>query len=68
MGILTWKAPANNMTDYQIVPDGPHKFGVEVTSTNSFQSIRGFLTEIAALAWIEAHKAMEAITPVTKEC
>jgi hypothetical protein len=56
------------MTEYKIIPDGLRHFGVEALSPNGFQSVRGVLTEVAALAWIEAHKALEALTPVAKEC
>jgi hypothetical protein len=56
------------MAEYKIILDGLRNFGVEVVSPNGFKSVRGFLSEIAALAWIEAHKALEALTPVAKEC
>jgi hypothetical protein len=49
------------MIEYRIVPDGPKGFGVEVISPNRFQSVRGFATELDAVAWIEAQQASEAV-------
>ncbi len=56
------------MAEYKIIFDGLRHFGVEVSSANGFRSVRGFVTEIAAVEWIEAHKALEALTPAQKEC
>jgi hypothetical protein len=49
------------MSEYRIVPDGRKGYGVELTSPNRFRSVRGFATEVAALAWIEAERAREAV-------
>jgi hypothetical protein len=49
------------MTEYRIVPDGPKGYGVELISPNRFLSMRGFATELDAVAWIEAQQASEAV-------
>jgi hypothetical protein len=46
-------APYLRMTDYTIVVDGLHGFGVEVWSGNAFRSVRGFSTVVAAQAWTD---------------
>ena len=52
--------PTHGMAEYKIILDGLRHFGVEISSANGFRSVRSFLTEIAAVAWIEVHKALEA--------
>jgi hypothetical protein len=46
------------MTEYKIVLDGLHAFGVEVTSPSRFLSVRGFPTEAEAQAWIADQEAV----------
>jgi hypothetical protein len=40
------------MTEYKVVLDGVPAFGVEITSDDGRQSVRGFRTEAAALMWV----------------
>jgi hypothetical protein len=47
------------MTEYRVVLDGLHQFGVEVSSIGVFRSVRGFATEAAALAWVAAQEILE---------
>lgn len=53
---------SGRMAKYKIVPDGLSGFGVEVTSANHHQSVRGFPTETDALQWIAEHRAATATT------
>ena len=48
------------MTEYKIILDGPFNFGVEITATGSFRSVRGFPTGAAATAWIVEQQARDA--------
>jgi hypothetical protein len=41
-----------SITEYTIIPDGLHSFWVEVSAPNRFLSVRGFATELGAMAWI----------------
>jgi hypothetical protein len=50
-----------SMTEYTIIPDGLHGFGVEVSAPNRFLSVRGFATELGAAAWIAEQQAFEAM-------
>jgi len=47
-------------TEYLIVLDGPHGFGVEIRAPGSFLSVRGFTTELAAQAWVEEQQFRDA--------
>jgi hypothetical protein len=47
------------MTTYKIVLDGLTGYGVEVTSPAHFLSVRGFLTELAAAAWVVEQQARD---------
>lgn len=49
------------MAQYKIILDGLHAFGVEVTDTNRFLSVRGFSTEKAAQAWIDEQEHAEEL-------
>jgi hypothetical protein len=49
-------------TEYRIVLDGLNGFGVEISAPGSFLSVRGFLTELAALAWIDEQQIRDAAT------
>jgi hypothetical protein len=48
-----------SITEYTIVPDGLHGFGVEVSAPNRFLSVRGFATELGAAAWIAEQRAVD---------
>ncbi len=52
-------APRNirRMAEYKIILDGLSGFGVEVTSANPHQSVRGFATETDTRNWIAEHQA-----------
>jgi hypothetical protein len=47
------------MADYVIILDGVSGYGVEVTWVGAFRSVRGFATEAAAQAWIDAELLRE---------
>jgi hypothetical protein len=49
-----------SMTDYTIINDGFHAFGVKGTAP-PFLSARGFATELDAAAWIAGQQASEAV-------
>lgn len=58
----TPRTRGGTMPEYTVVPDGIQGYGVEISSTESFRSVRGFLTKSAALAWIleqQVHDAAE---------
>jgi hypothetical protein len=57
MASLTLPCDIGGMAEYKIVLDGLSGFGVEVTSANQYQSVRGLATEADALKWIAGHKA-----------
>ncbi len=50
-----------SMTEYTIIPDGLHGYGVEVRVPNRFLSVRGFSTEFGAAAWIAEQQAVEVM-------
>jgi DNA-binding winged helix-turn-helix (wHTH) protein len=59
------------MTEYTIINDGLHAFGVEGTDASRFLSVRGFATELEAAAWIagqQAREAMAAGAVISLEC
>ena len=47
------------MSEYTVVPDGIHGYGVEVSSIGRFRSVRRFQTKSAALAWIVEQQARD---------
>ena len=49
-----------SITEYTIIPDGLLGYGVEVNAPNRFHSVRGFATELGAMAWIAEQQALEA--------
>jgi hypothetical protein len=54
------------MAEYKIVLDGPNGYGVEVTSSDRFLSVRGFATELDAASWTAEQKAGEAAAAPAK--
>jgi hypothetical protein len=46
-------------TEYTIINDGLYAFGIEVSAPNRFHSVRGFSTELGAMAWIAEQQAVE---------
>ena len=48
-----------SITEYTIIPDGLLGYGVEVSAPNRFLSVRGFATELGAMAWIAEQQAVE---------
>jgi hypothetical protein len=60
MALLTAPCNIGRMAEYKIVLDGRSGFGVEVTSANQYQSVRGFPTETNARIWIVEHQASAA--------
>jgi hypothetical protein len=60
--------PYPRMADYTIIFDGLSDFGVEVLADGIFRSVRGFLTEVAAQAWIDEQRRGEAPADTKKEC
>jgi DNA-binding winged helix-turn-helix (wHTH) protein len=49
------------MTEYTIINDGLHAFGVQGISSSRVLSVRGFATELEAAAWIAGQQASEAM-------
>jgi hypothetical protein len=48
------------MINYAVVSDGLSAFGVEISGPARFRSVRGFLSEAEALAWIVEQDKAEA--------
>ena len=57
------RGTAMSITEYTIIPDGLLGYGVEVNAPNRFHSVRGFATELGAMAWIAEQQALEACRP-----
>ena len=56
-----------SITEYTIINDGLHAFGVEGIAPSRFLSVRGFATELDAAAWIAGQQASEATAAAPEE-